>query len=176
MQVADAVSLIEAADIDKVNPSVWTDLGCGKGMFTYALANVLSSHSIIHTVDKSAQKLQPTAGNGAAITFQRADFVKDTLPFSSLNGILMANALHFVKDKVTLIEKLKKYLAADGRFLIIEYNTLRSNLWVPFPLDTANLQRLFASAGFGSMRKLGERPSAYRNGNIVACEFARTGE
>ncbi len=172
MQLADAVTLIEAADIDKANPSAWADLGCGKGMFTYALANLLSSHSTIHAIDKSSQKLQSAAGNGAAITFQRADFAKDSLPFSSLNGILMANSLHFIKDKALLIDKLKRHLAPGGGFLIIEYDTLRSGFWVPYPLDSAHLKQLFGSAGFGIMKKLGEKPSLYRNGNIVALWFS----
>src|SRR4051812_24720926 len=99
MRLADAITLIQAADISKTNPAIWADLGCGSGTFTYALAHLLAPHSKILGIDKSLQQLQPTTSNNVEVVFRQADFMSDALIFPPLDGILMANALHYVRDK-----------------------------------------------------------------------------
>src|SRR5690349_20983825 len=98
MRLADAISLIQAADTSKASPTTWADLGSGNGMFTYALAHLLAPDSTIYAVDKSVQRLQPTTSDNVEVVFRQADFTREALPFTSLHGILMANALHYVKD------------------------------------------------------------------------------
>jgi hypothetical protein len=58
-------------------------------------------------------------------------------------------------------------LKPDGRLLIVEYDTLRSNQWVPYPIDFASLKRMNAT-GFSSIEKLAEQPSQFRQGNIYS--------
>ncbi|MGH2647660.1 MAG: class I SAM-dependent methyltransferase, partial [Ginsengibacter sp.] len=78
-----------------------------------------------------------------------------------LDGILMANSFHYVKDKNGLIEKLKSFLKSDGMFLIVEYDTDKANRWVQFPLSFKNLTSLFSNNGFGLIEKIGERSSVF---------------
>ncbi len=84
-------------------------------------------------------------------------------PFSSkeLDGILMANSFHYVKDKSRLIERLQSFLKSDGMFLIVEYDTGKANRWVPYPLSFENLTLLFENNGFSLIEKVGERSSIF---------------
>ena len=174
MQLKDAITLIQAADIRTTSASAWADLGCGTGTFTYALAHLLAPQSTIYAVDRTPQQLPPATSNKVELIFHQADFIKDTLSFPPLDGILMANALHYIQDKASLLERLKSYLAPDGMFIIVEYDTVSANQWVPYPVGKASLQNLFAAAGFTNIKALGERPSVYYNRSIYACQFTRT--
>jgi len=41
MKSEDAVSLINSEEILKTHPQTWADLGCGTGLFTIALTEIL---------------------------------------------------------------------------------------------------------------------------------------
>src|SRR3954471_12053386 len=122
MRLTDAITLIQAADIGTTIPATWADLGCGTGTFTHALAHLLAPQSTIYAVDSTRQHLPSPTSNNVEVVFQQADFVRAALPFPPLDGILMANALHYVQDKATLLERLKTYLADSGMFIIVEYD------------------------------------------------------
>src|SRR5690348_818784 len=77
----------------------WADLGCGSGLFTQALAGLLPAGSRVHGIDTNPSLPQQTMPNGTSIIPLAADFIKDQLPLSALDGILMANSFHYVKDK-----------------------------------------------------------------------------
>ena len=112
MKVSDATTLIKPGIPDKIKNTVWADLGCGSGIFTTALASLLGDFAIIYAVDKEHQDLGIEAAGKIKIEFIRLDFINDALPFSNVDGILMANAFHYVKDKPAVIDKLKKHLKA----------------------------------------------------------------
>ena len=171
MRLADAITLIQAADISKASAATWADLGCGNGMFTYALAHLLAPYSTIYAVDRSVQRLQPVTSTNVEVVFRQADFIREALSLPPLDGILMANSLHYVRDKASLVERLKTYLGDNGMFIIVEYDTLKANPWAPYPVDSASLQQLFSVAGFTTMKRLGERPSVYHHCTLYACQF-----
>ena len=146
----------------------WADLGCGSGLFTEALAQFLPRGSMIYGVD-----LRPTlyteVANGVALVPIQADFVNIPLPFSDLDGILMANSLHYVEEKPAFLEKLKSYLRPAAPLLFVEYDTDRPvQTWVPWPVSFASLQPLLAKAGWASVQKLAERPSAFGHSHLYA--------
>ena len=58
----------------------------------------------------------------------------------------MANAFHYVKDKPAFIEKIKKHLKPSGQMIIVEYDTVRQNRWVPYPISFENLIQTFSSS------------------------------
>lgn len=124
--------LIEKGIPPFATPQKWADLGCGNGVFTQALACLLPTGSSIIAIDKTSQKLPEMWGNSVNIHFEKADFTSDNLPLSELHGILMANSLHFVKDKKTLIRKLEKHLSDAGFWLVVEYEHYVPNQWSPF--------------------------------------------
>ncbi|WP_353184103.1 class I SAM-dependent methyltransferase [Parapedobacter lycopersici] len=142
-------------------PQHWADLGCGNGVFTEVLAAYLPVHSRITAVDRTYQQLPAIMGNEVSVSFQQADFVAGELGLQSLQGILLANALHFVKDKEALIQKLEKYFAAQPSFLIVEYDHTIANQWVPYPVPFQKLKKHFAEYGYQHIEKIGERKSMY---------------
>ena len=52
--------------------------------------------------------------------------------------------------------------------IIIEYDTVRQNRWVPYPISFENLVQTFSAAGFSSIKKIGERNSVYRSEKMYA--------
>lgn len=173
MLLKEAIHVIQPGFIGNISGEAWADLGCGSGVFTKALASLLGSASIIYAVDKEVQQIKTPEKSAAAIEFITLDFIYDSLPFSNLDGILMANALHYVKDKNSLIEKLKSHMKPDGRFLIVEYDTERANAWVPYPLTFDRLTEIFSTHGFDKVTKIGERKSIYRSDKMFACLIER---
>lgn len=172
MTLDDAITLIESADLNDA-PQQWADLGCGSGLFTEALARLLPKGSKVTGVDKTHQSLKANAGNGVSLEFYQADFQQDRLPFPALDGILMANALHFAADKQTLIDKLAACLKPAGEFLIVEYDTDSPNPWVPYPISYEKLVVLFRHCGFSEFRKTGERQSIYGGRKMYSCLITR---
>jgi trans-aconitate methyltransferase len=173
MTVQQAIDLIGAAALPARQPQYWADLGCGAGLFTTALAQLLPTGSTVYGVDTHPgirQQDIPSSGRQqdrpTSIIPITADFVKDPLDLPVLDGILMANSLHYVKDKPSLIQKLRSHLHPDSPLLIVEYDTDRPvPVWVPYPISYDALARLFKDH---NIQKLGERPSAYGRANMYA--------
>ena len=160
MEITAAIDLIKAGSPEKKSPSVWADLGCGDGLFTKALASLLGNKSKIIAVDKAHQAID-SPRNGVSIEFIKADFVTESLPFVSLDGVLMANSLHYVKDKIKLIERIKSLLKGKGQIIIVEYEMDKPNAWVPYPITFTALTSLLAGNGFEGITKIGEHDSIF---------------
>lgn len=172
MKISDAVNLIQGASIDQAKAAVWADLGCGSGTFTLALAHLLAADSSIYAIDKQKQNI--TAPDHVSIIFRQADFEYDALDLPLLDGILMANALHYVAGQEALLSQLLQYIRPGGGLLLVEYDTRRSNPWVPHPIDFQHMNSLLQSLGMERIVKLGERRSLYNASPMYAC-FARKG-
>src|SRR5690348_13412318 len=115
MELKNAILLIQSSFPNK-RISRWADLGAGEGTFTNALSNLLADGSSIYAVDSNSKALKKIQVDSTIelITIV-ANFEKDVLPLQDLDGILMANALHFVKDKSAFIRKAQSYLKQEGR-------------------------------------------------------------
>lgn len=170
MKLADAIKLLQPAGSEIKNRTRWADLGCGNGLFTKALASLIDRGSTIYCVDSNQSSLNeiPDLYNEQVIEKIQADFVKDHLPFEKLNGILMANSLHFVKDKTAFLQKLNGYLQKDHCLLIVEYDTDKANRWVPYPLSFQSLSTLFVATDKYKVTKLNEHSSIYNNGKMYS--------
>ena len=53
MTLQEGITLIKTDKIDSSKAASWADLGCGSGLFTYALASLLKDASVIYAVDKN---------------------------------------------------------------------------------------------------------------------------
>lgn len=153
-------------------PQHWADLGCGTGVFTEALAGYLPENSLITAIDLTHQQLDDRMGNNVSVDFCQANFVSEDLPTSNLDGILFANALHFVKDKEALIRKLEKQFKSTPTFLIVEYDHTQPNQWEPYPLPFAELDKMFNKLGYKKIERTGEKKSVY-GGMMYACLISK---
>ena len=174
MDLKTAITLIQSAEIKLNTPTNWADLGCGSGLFTKALSTLLQAGSKIIGVDKDASALKKvTVANGIILEKLHADFINDELSLQNLDGILLANALHFVKNKNVFIQRLQSYVNETASFLIVEYDTDQSNLWVPYPLKVEGWQKLFKETGYSRYIEINRHPSVYRRVDIIGMLFSR---
>ena len=167
----EAVGLISSARLtSSPEPATWADLGCGDGTFTLALASLLPAGSTIYAVDRDAAALRalPDRVHGSRIVPQQADFTHLPWPFAELDGVLMANSLHYVRHHDAFVRSCAPQLRAHHQFLIVEYDLRRGNPWVPYPLDQNSARQLFTDLGYTSLSILGTRPSLYQRGSLYA--------
>ncbi len=163
MTLSQAKALIKCDPLNAPQPQTWFDLGCGSGLFTEALNGLLPEGSLIYAIDKQA-----TTFTNKDIKFLQLDFVNDPLPKVAVNGILMANSLHYVKDKLPFLSRVKNHLGTKGVFLLVEYDIETSNQWVPYPMSFLSARALSRQAGFESFTKINDRPSIFRGRRISA--------
>jgi len=174
MNTRDAVSLI--SEVIPRDGGTWADLGAGDGTFTRALAELVGAKGRIYAVDHDAgavAALERWAKKAAAnVVPVRADF---TGPFDlpglgaeMLDGLLFANALHFVPDPGHVLASLTARLRPGGRVVIVEYDGRPASRWVPYPLPVERLQALASVAGISVPVIMASRPSAYGGNLYVA--------
>lgn len=167
MNLKDAIDLIRP--VEPFVESRWADLGCGSGLFTHALATLLPSGSSIYAVDQYMNGFMESHDMiDVPVIPIEMNFESDKLPFDNLDGILMANSLHFVKDKEALIRKLERSFADDRTFMIVEYDTDIPNRWVPYPVSFVSLKKLFHQSGYFSVTRLNEKRSLFQRGNLYS--------
>ena len=170
MRLRDAIDMLTTSGVDALGPMIWADLGCGDGTFTLALADLLAPGSVVHAMDLDGSALRriPGTHEGVGITTHRGDFMKQPWPFSGLDGILMANSLHYVEDQAAFIRDCESHMKSQRRFLIVEYDTSAASRWVQYPLSQTGVVALFKRAGYSSIRVLGSRPSIFRRAPLYA--------
>lgn len=158
MNQKDLVALIEGGVGDS-RGGRWADLGAGEGAFTNALASLLGATAHIIAVDRDARALRVLDGR-----FERrvADFTRP-LDLHDLDGIVMANSLHFVRDRQSLLEAVHGMLRPAGKLIVVEYDADRGNPWVPYPFRFERWKEMAARAGFKSTRLLSTYPSRWLN-------------
>src|SRR5215831_2080536 len=145
MDADEALRLIAAAV--PAGPGTWADLGAGDGTFTRALLARLGNGARIYAVDRDARALRTIergmAGSGAQVTVVRADLEKPVaLPgaaTASLDGFLLANTLHFIRDGAGALARLAGWLKPGGIAVVIEYDRRSPNRWVPCPIDAVDV-------------------------------------
>jgi trans-aconitate methyltransferase len=144
---------------------IWADLGCGEGVFTQLLAAMLlQPGSEIYAVDKDRQALDRLRRNIAEsetpIWPILADFT-GPLSLPALDGLVMANSLHFVREKKPLLTRLIRLLRPGGRLVVIEYNTNRGNYAVPYPLTDTEFLALANEVGLDQAQIVARVPSSF---------------
>jgi ubiquinone/menaquinone biosynthesis C-methylase UbiE len=160
VKISEATALIRTPLIEWARPQSWCDLGCGSGAFTTALAQLLAPDSMIHAVDLDPRSLGhvPDHYDGVEIRKTLGDIGSPSLRLPSVDGILMANTLHFIQDQQALMRRL---LSVSDRFLIVEYERSKPNRWGPYPIGFERLRELLTEAGMERVKKLAIRPSLF---------------
>ena len=157
MNQSDLVALIR--DGVQSNGGRWADLGAGDGAFTLALAELLGPTGHITAIDKDAMPLGRMAGHTNIETL-RADFSRP-LTLVGLDGVVMANSLHFLRDKHAALKNVFDLLRPGGHLIVVEYGADRGNPWVPHPFSYSTWEKMAAEAGFTNTRLLKTIPSRF---------------
>ena len=165
MRHADHVRLL-AGGVRQNEGGSWADLGAGAGAFTLALADLIGPHSVIHAVDRDPGALAElrssfvSAVPQAEVRTHVADFTR-RLDLADLDGIVMANSLHFVDDKLPVLALVRGYVRSGGKLLLVEYDSDRGNPWVPHPMTFETWRSLAAEVGLIETRRLATVPSRF---------------
>ena len=147
---------------------IWAEFGSGRGAFTLALAELVGPKGTIFSVDKNKVALRDQSQaiknkfsyDQPEIHYLHKDYTQP-LVLPALNGVVMANALHFNEDKTAVLESIHDYLLPGGRLILVEYNSDRGNSWVPYPISFASWQVLAEKVGFVHTRLLERVPSSF---------------
>jgi hypothetical protein len=115
---------------------------------------------MIYAVDLDPGVLEdvPDHHDGVEIRKTLGDIGSPSLRLPPVDGILMANTLHFIQEQQKLMRRL---LSVTDRFLIVEYERSKPNRWGPYPVGFERLRQLFTEAGVERVEKLATRPSLF---------------
>jgi len=147
----------------------WAEFGSGRGAFTLALAELLDREARIISIDKDGAALEVQRGAferyskrqlAPRVEFRLGDYTK-FIDLPELDGMLMANTLHFHRHKLHVLKRVYDILRPEGVLILVEYNTDKSNPWVPYPLSFATWKVLAGEAGFVQTSLLGRQPSSF---------------
>jgi len=176
MNHIDHVRLIQAGIVPARGN--WADFGSGAGAFTLALADLLKTNGEIYSIDREAGALREQAREmhlrfpTCRVHYLCADFTQ-RLELPLLDGIVMANALHFQReaDKDRVLGLMLDYLRPGGRFILIEYNVDRGNPWVPYPISYKTWETIAARNHLLHTRLLTTVPSRFLGEIYSALSF-----
>jgi ubiquinone/menaquinone biosynthesis C-methylase UbiE len=169
MKHNDHVDLLRPANLGP--GGVWADFGAGSGAFTLALRELIGPQGEIYAIDKDRSRLHELerayrapfgnpANSDGQLHLIHTDFThRVDLPL--LDGILMANGLHYFKEKEGLLRQIGSYIKPGGKFLLVEYNVDSGNPWVPYPLSFETFCTIAPRAGFSRPRLLATYPSSF---------------
>lgn len=161
----DHVNLLLPANLPQ--GGTYADFGAGGGAFTLALRELIGLDATIYAVDKDHASLNELKSNHRARfnTTSNLILLKDdftlSLDISPLDGIVMANSLHFHKDKEKMLRHVRGFLKPNGALLIIEYNVDVGNMWVPYPISINVCRVLVKRTGFTEPKLLAKKPSSF---------------
>jgi ubiquinone/menaquinone biosynthesis C-methylase UbiE len=145
---------------------VWADLGSGTGAFTLALADLIGAEGEIYSIDenrsalRTQERLMRAAFPMVTVHYIVADFTR-RLDLPPLDGVVMANSLHFQRAKEPVLGLVRSYMRPGGRLILLEYGTDRGNRWVPYPLSYPTWEHLARDSDFVGTRLLATRPSRF---------------
>lgn len=162
----------------------WAELGSGEGAFTLALRDLIGPEGEIFSVDKDEARLRVQQKRFQAqfsqsnVHFIHADFTR-SVDLPALDGIVMANSLHFFpsdgglssprllnsrRDQVSkkqVLNQVRDYMKEGGRLVLVEYNVDAGNLWVPYPLSFESFRGLAVRLGWSDPQLLCTVPSRF---------------
>lgn len=171
----DHTNLLRPANLSQ--GGIYADFGAGEGAFTLALRELTGPDTVIYAVDRDGAALRRLkkdyiarfgstlrhAQGGAENLILLPNDFSHPLDLPPLDGIVMANSLHYFRDKENILRHVRGFLKPNGALLLVEYNADEGNLWVPYPLSFETFRTLAPQAGFGEQRLLAKAPSSFLN-------------
>ncbi len=178
MDHKDHVNLLKPANLSP--GGIWADFGAGSGAFTLALRELIGPEAVIYAVDKDRISLKnlEQAHRARFLTTDNLlllpnDFSRP-LDLPPLDGVSMANSLHFFKDSEKTMRHAASFLKPSGLLLLVEYNVDSGNPWVPYPLSFDSFRALALRTGFNEPRLLARHPSRFLREIYSAVAYKQT--
>lgn len=172
MEHADHVNLIRDG-VEGAGPR-WLELGAGTGAFTLALLDLLVDSADVTALDRDGGALRRLVRDAerrfprVAVSTIVADFTRPLeIEPAAFDGVLMANSVHFVRDKEPVLRAAIDTLRPGGRFVLVEYGSDRGKPWVPWAIAYPTWADLAERVGLEGTRRIGEVPSRFL-GSIYA--------
>lgn len=174
MLTSDAVTLLH--DAISRGSGTWVDLGAGNGTFTQALGQLLGPGSRIYAVDRdrkavaALKRIVPESGVDVVpvLADLTTAFSLPGEPPGGWDGMLLANALHFVPDADGVLATLVRRVRVGGRVVVIEYDRRAASRWVPYPMAPDRLAVLATRAGLSTPVITAKRASSFGGELYVA--------
>jgi len=141
----NAQRIIKVLSIPKLGKTEeWVIYGIAKPEFAQAFASKLGPDGHLHVVDKSSAKLAKInieAENMAEISLHHKDFSAAKL-FDGLDGIFLAYSMHSIQNPIKFLGQAMLSTKANGKLLILDFDTRRANPWIKYPLGFSRLEYL----------------------------------
>jgi SAM-dependent methyltransferase len=159
---------------------IWAEFGSGRGVFTIALAELIGPGGTIYSLDKDEDALRQQArgfrerfpDHSPKIHYIKEDY-RNAVNLPALDGVVMANTLHFIKEKIPVLHLILGYLHPGGCLILVEYNSDARNTWVPYPLSYTSWQSIAGQAGFERTRQLDKVPSRFMGEIYSAASYKK---
>ena len=143
---------------------------------TRALARALGPRSRICAVDRDTEAVESLRRSSEKGTSAVIPVLADlTRPFelpgldqTLLDGMLIANTLHFLRDADAVLPLLVARVRPGRRVVLIEYDRRAASRWVPYPVPIARLPALAQAAALSAPAIIATRPSAFGGTLYVA--------
>ena len=173
MTLKEAIQFIQPA-IPK-EKEVWADIGAGKGIFTLALDQLLLPESSIYALDKNINGLKGLRLQNAQLIVEAFDF-NEHHHLPTLDGILMANTLHYSPNPKSVLKQLLKPLRPNGTFIFIEYelNQPRGH-WIPYPIPFQKFKAIAQQLPLTPPYEITRIPSVYGNNYMYLAKCLKVG-
>lgn len=171
MQLNQAIQFLEPA-IPK-QKGVWADIGAGSGIFTQALDQLLGKNSTIYALDTNIQSLNNLILENAELQVVQQDF-NQNMDLPKLDGIIMANALHYSPNPIDTLKPILQCLKPSGIFIFMEYelNTPRPP-WIPYPIPFKKFKEIATNLPVSVPIELNRLPSTFGNNYIYLAKIQK---
>jgi ubiquinone/menaquinone biosynthesis C-methylase UbiE len=130
---------------------VCVDLGCGTGVFTVPMADLVGAAGRVYAVDTSREMLDYVAARrpGPQVTLVQADAGRTGLEGDSTDVCVAAFVLHEVASPSDLLAEAYRLLAPDGVVTVVEWKAdVRRGPPPGVRIGSEKTRELLARAGF----------------------------
>jgi len=171
MQLNQAIQFLQPAIPNQMG--VWADIGAGTGTFTQALDQLLANGSTIYALDTNVQSLNNLNLENTDLQVMQQDF-NQKMDLPKLDGILMANALHYSPTPLKTLQPIIQFLKPDGLFIFIEYElNIPRPPWIPYPIPFDKFKEIATQLPVSEPLELNRITSSYGNNYIYLAKIQK---
>jgi ubiquinone/menaquinone biosynthesis C-methylase UbiE len=110
-------------ELNILKTDVWADIGCGSGLFTILLAQMINKVYAMDISNEMLKMLKETLKKQkiSNVEIMQSSETKVPLKNESIDGILLAFVAHELDEPEILVNEFFRSLKSGGRLIIIEH-------------------------------------------------------